>query len=290
MTAAAFQPRRSLIFAPGDKPEMLAKAAASGADMACLDLEDAVAPQHKAAARERTLALFASDRSGSAAADGVERIVRINPLRSPEGMKDVAAILSSHAPPPALMLTKVKTADEVKLLDEVLSEAQMPTRLHVIVETNDALENAMAIGRASPRIDAMLFGAVDLAAELRATYGWEPLLYARSRVANAAAAAGLDLVDVPWLDLADMDGMRREAELSRALGFTGKGAIHPKQIAPLNEIFTPKPADVTRARRIVSAFAQAGTGLVVIDGKLIERPVLRAMNRLVAVADAIGKR
>jgi citrate lyase beta subunit len=290
VTAAAFQPRRSLIFAPGDKPEMLAKAAASGADMACLDLEDAVAPQHKAAARERTLALFASGRSGSPAADGVERIVRINPLRSAEGMKDVAALVAAPASPPALMLTKVRTADEVKLLDEVLSEAQMPTRLHVIVETNDALENAMAIGRASARIDSLLFGAVDLTAELRATYGWEPLLYARARVVNAAAAAGLDLVDVPWLDLADMDGMRREAEQSRALGFTGKGAIHPKQIAPLNEIFTPKPEDVARARRIVSAFAAAGTGLVVIDGKLIERPVLRAMNRLVAVADAIGKR
>ena len=211
-------------------------------------------------------------------------------MRSAEGIKDVAALVAAPRAPAALMLTKVKSADEVKLLDDVLGEAGLATRLHVIVETNDALEHAMAIGRASPRIDSLLFGAVDLTAELRATYGWETLLYARARVVNAAAAAGLDLIDVPWLDLADMDGMRREAERSAALGFTGKGAIHPKQIAALNEIFTPKPAEVERARRVVAAFAAAGTGLVVIDGKLIERPVLRAMNRLVAIADAIGKR
>lgn len=188
------------------------------------------------------------------------------------------------------MLTKVRTADEVKLLDDVLSDRGLGTRLHVIIETNDGLDNAVAIGRASPRIDALLFGGVDMAADLRTTPAWDNLLYARSKVVHAAATAGVDLIDVPYLDLNDMAGMRCEAEASAALGFTGKGAIHPKQIAVLNEIFSPSESEVERARRIIQAFAESGSGLVVIDGKLIERPVLRSMQRLVAIADAAGRR
>jgi citrate lyase beta subunit len=282
MAASAFQPRRSLIFAPGDKPEMVPKAIRTGADIVCVDLEDAVAPQHKAVARERTLALF--DRKP--AAPGVECVVRINGLRSAEGMRDVAAILDRPAPPPALMLTKVRTADEVKLLDDVLSDRGLDTRLHVIIETNDGLENAFAIARSSARIDSLLFGGVDMAADLRTTPTWDHLLYARSKVVHAAAGAGVDLIDVPYLDLEDMAGMEREAAASAALGFTGKGAIHPKQIQALNTIFSPSAEAIERARRIIRAFAESGTGLVVIDGKLIERPVLRSMQRLVAVADA----
>jgi citrate lyase beta subunit len=282
MAATAIQPRRSLIFAPGDKPDMFPKALRTGADIVCVDLEDAVAPQHKAVARERTLALF-DDRP---AVQGVECVVRINCLRSAEGMRDVAAILDRPSPPPALMLTKVRTADEVALLDDVLGDRGLATRLHVIIETNDGLDNAVAIARASGRIDSLLFGGVDMAADLRTTATWENLLYARSRVVHAAAGAGVDLIDVPYLDLNDMDGMRREAEASAALGFTGKGAIHPKQIGVLNEIFSPSPDAVARARRVIQAFAESGSGLVVIDGKLIERPVLRTMQRLVAIADA----
>jgi citrate lyase beta subunit len=281
MAPTAIQPRRSLIFAPGDKPDMFPKALRTGADIVCVDLEDAVAPQHKAVARERTLALF----DAPPVAAGVECVVRINCLRSPEGIRDVAAILERPTPPPALMLTKVRAADEVALLDDVLSERGLATRLHVIIETNDGLHNAIAIARASARTDALLFGGVDMAADLRTTPVWDNLLYARSRVVHAAAAAGIDLIDVPYLDLADMDGMRREAEASAALGFTGKGAIHPKQIPALNEIFSPSPDEIERARRIIRAFDESGSGLVVIDGKLIERPVLRSMQRLVAIAE-----
>jgi (S)-citramalyl-CoA lyase len=286
MAPTFLQPRRSLIFVPGDKPDMFPKALKTGADIVCVDLEDAVAPQHKSVARERTLALF-DDRPAAA---GVECVVRINCLRSAEGALDVAAILERPAPPPALMLTKVRTADEVKILDDVLSDRGLDTRLHVIIETNDGLENAFAIARASQRIDALLFGGVDMAADLRTTPTWDNLLYARSRVVHAAAAAEIDLIDVPYLDLNDMDGMAREAEASAALGFTGKGAIHPKQIAMLNEIFSPSLAAIERARRIIQAFADSGSGLVVIDGKLIERPVLRSMQRLVAIADAAERR
>ncbi len=285
---AAFQPRRSVIFTPGDKPEMFAKALRSGADMVTVDLEDAVAPQHKAAARARTLALF-QDPTARDESDGIERVVRINSLRSAEGARDVAALLATAQLPPALMLTKTRTADEVKLLDDVLTDADVPARLHVIIETNDGLADTNAIARSSGRIASLLFGAVDLSADLRTVNSWETLLYARSRVVHAAAGAGVDLIDVPWLDLADMEGMRRESELSATLGFTGKAAIHPKQIPVINEIFGPKEHEVARARRIIDAFAASNTGLVVIDGKLIERPVLRSMQRIVALAERMKK-
>lgn len=277
-------PRRSFIFTPGLNPGMYPKALASGADIVCVELEDGIAPKDKDAARANALALFAEPQND----DDVERIVRINSLRSTFGIKDVHAILDSHAPPPALMLPKVMTPDEVVWLDDLLSESGHDTRLHIIIETNAGLEAAHEIARSSPRIDALFFGGVDMAAELRCQNAWEPLLYARSRVAHAAAGAGIDAIDVPFLDLEDSDGMAREAELVRDLGFNGKGSIHPKQIAILNKVFTPSAEKVAHAKRVITAFAEADTGLVVIDGKLIERPVLREMQRILAVAARVA--
>ena len=280
----AVRPRRSFIFSPGLQPEMFPKALASGADIVCVELEDGIAPKDKEEARGHALALFAEPQ----AEDGVERIVRINCLRTAFGLADVQAVLASETPPPALMLPKVMGADEIVWLDELLTERGHDTRLHVIIETNAGLEAVSDIARASARLDALFFGGVDMAAELRCRNAWEPLLYARSRVVHAAAGAGLDVIDVPYLDLEDPDGMEREACLARDLGFSGKGAIHPKQIAPLNRVFTPDAAAIDHARRIIAAFEAADTGLVVIDGKLIEKPVLRDMHRILAIADRIS--
>jgi (S)-citramalyl-CoA lyase len=278
--------RRSFIFAPGLRPDMFPKALASGADIVCVELEDGIAPKDKAAARERGLALFAQPQAD----DGVERIVRINCLREAFGLADVQAVLATDTPPPALMLPKVRTPDEVIWLDDLLTERGHDTRLHVIIETNDGLEAAHDIAHSSDRLDALFFGGVDMAAELRCRNAWEPLLYARSRVVHAAASAGLDVIDVPYLDLDDPDGMVRAAEQARDLGFSGKGAIHPRQIAALNAVFTPDEQAVAHARRILDAFAQADTGLVVVDGKLIEKPVLREMQRVLAIAERVGDR
>jgi len=275
------RPRRSFIFTPGLRPDMYPKALASGADIVCVELEDGIAPKDKAEAREKALALFEQPQPD----DGVERIVRINSMRERFGIEDVNAILASKTPPPALMMPKVRTPDEVIILDQLLTEAGHETRLHVIIETNEGLEAAFEIAKCSDRIDAMFFGGVDMAAELRCQNNYDALLYARSRVVHASAAAGLDVIDVPYLDLDDPDGMRVEAERVRDLGFSGKGSVHPKQIAALNEVFTPSEAQITRARRIISEFEKANTGLVVIDGKLIEKPVLRDMYRIVAIAD-----
>ena len=278
------RPRRSFIFTPGLRPDMYPKALASGADIVCVELEDGIAPKDKAEARKNALALFEQPQAD----DGVERIVRINSMRERFGIEDVNAIIASKTPPPALMMPKVRTPDEVVILNQLLTEAGHDTRLHVIIETNEGLEAAYEIAKCSDRIDAMFFGGVDMAAELRCQNNYDSLVYARSRVVHASAAAGLDVIDVPYLDLDDPDGMRREAERVRDLGFSGKGSIHPKQIAAINEVFTPSEVQITRARRVTAEFEKADTGLVVIDGKLIEKPVLREMYRIVAIANRMG--
>lgn len=291
MTEASVQARRSLIFVPGVSPDMVPKAAGTGADIVCIDLEDAIAPGDKDTARTRTMAVFADDPPGpGAAADGVERIVRINGTRSADGLKDLLALLEAERPPPAIMLPKVKSPEEVRQIDELLIGPAEGIRFHVIIETNEGLDAAFEIARATPRIDSILFGAVDMAAELRTEVSWDTLLYARSRLVHAAAGAAVDLIDVPYLDLNDMDGLAREAAAAAALGFTGKGAIHPKQIAAINQAFSPSDDAVARARAVVEAFDKSESGLVVVDGVLIEKPVLRSMQRIIAVAERIAAR
>jgi (S)-citramalyl-CoA lyase len=285
VTIKTQRPRRSFIFTPGLKPEMFPKALASGTDIVCIELEDGIAPKDKAIARQKALALFKIPQAD----DGVERVLRINSMRERFGMEDVNAIISTKTPPPALMMPKVRTPDEVVLLDQLLTEAGHITRLHVIIETNEGLEAAYDIAKCSDRIDALFFGGVDMAAELRCPNTFESLIYARSRVVHASASAGLDVLDVPYLDLDDLQGMKKEAERVRDLGFTGKGSIHPKQIAALNEVFTPSKEKIARARSVISEFEAADTGLVVIDGKLVEKPVLREMYRIVSIADSLGE-
>ena len=187
------QPRRSFIFSPALQPEMYPKAVASGADIVCVELEDGIAPKDKDEARHKGLALFENPQS----ADGVERIVRINCLRTAFGLADLQAILETDTPPPAIMLPKVMTSDEIVWVDDVLSERGHNTRLHIIIETNAGLEAATDIAKASPRTDALFFGGVDMAAELRCRNNFQSLLYARSRVVHAAASAGIDAIDVP---------------------------------------------------------------------------------------------
>ena len=199
MSDRTVRPRRSFIFTPGLRPDMYPKALACGTDIVCVELEDGIAPKDKAEARKNALALFEQPQAD----DGVERIVRINSVRERFGIEDVQAVLTSQSPPPALMMPKVRTPDEVKMLDQLLTEAGHATRLHIIIETNAGLEAAFEIANCSDRIDAMFFGGVDMAAELRCQNAWEPLLYARSRVVHAAASAGLDVIDVPYLDLED---------------------------------------------------------------------------------------
>ena len=277
--------RRSFIFTPGLNPDMFSKAIASGADMVCIELEDGIAIKDKDEARKNTIEALKTLEVKS----GVELVVRVNCQRTKFGLLDLEAFISSNLKVKAIMLPKVKTSDEIKFIDDLLTDCNLDTDLHVIMETNEALQNIYDIAHSSKRIVALYFGGVDMAAELRVPNSYENLLYARSKLVHAGASVGIDVIDVPYLDLEDMDGMKKEAELVRDLGFTGKGSIHPKQINVLNEIFTPSMEEISKAKKIVNQFNESNTGLVVIDGKLIEKPVLREMQRKILIADKINQ-
>ena len=277
--------RRSFIFTPGLKPEMFPKAIASGADMVCIELEDGIAIKDKDEARKNTIEALETLEVKS----GVELVVRVNCQRTKFGLLDLEAFISTKTKVKAIMLPKVKTPDEIAFIDDLLTDCGLDTDLHVIMETNEALESIYEIAHASKRIVALYFGGVDMAAELRVPNKYKNLIYARSKLVHAGASVGVDVVDVPYLDLDDMDGMKKEAELVRDLGFTGKGSIHPKQINMLNEIFTPSKDEIIKAKKIVDQFNASDTGLVVIDGKLIEKPVLREMQRKILIADKINQ-
>ena len=277
--------RRSFIFTPGLKPEMFPKAISSGADMVCIELEDGIAIKDKDEARKNTFKALETLEVKS----GVELVVRVNCQRTKFGLMDLEAVVSSKTNVKAIMLPKVKTPDEITFIDDMLTDCGLDTDLHVIMETNEALESIYDIAHASKRIVALYFGGVDMAAELRVPNEYKNLIYARSRLVHAGASVGVDVIDVPYLDLEDMDGMKKEAELVRDLGFTGKGSIHPKQINMLNEIFTPSKEEIIKAKKIVDQFNESDTGLVVIDGKLIEKPVLREMQRKILIADKINQ-
>ena len=277
--------RRSFIFTPGLNPEMFPKALASGADMVCIELEDGIAIKDKDEARKNTINALKNLKINN----DVELVVRVNCQWTKPGLLDLEAFISSKLNVKSLMLPKVKTPDEIIFIDDLLTDCNMDTDLHVIMETNEALENIYDIAHASKRIVALYFGGVDMAAELRVPNSYENLIYARSKLVHAGASVGIDVIDVPYLDLEDMDGMKKEAELVRNLGFTGKGSIHPKQINILNEVFTPSKEEIIKAKRIIDQFNASDTGLVVIDGKLIEKPVLREMKRRILVADKINQ-
>ena len=285
-TEHVVRPRRSLLFVPALRPDRYWKALDAGADIVCVDMEDAVARPRKDEGRALALPLFEQ-----ASHPRVERMARINALSTPEGLKDLTAIIESKSPPPSIMIPKIRSAEEVQLLDSLLATgAAREIRYCVIIETNQALERAVEIARASPRIDSMIFGAVDMSADLRCRKAWEPLLYARSRLVHAAASAGIDLLDVPYLNLDDPEGLREEAMRCAALGFTGKASIHPSQLSAIHAAFTPDAATIEKARRVCAAFEADQTGLVVVDGELIELPVVRSMYRVLAIAERIGAR
>jgi (S)-citramalyl-CoA lyase len=277
--------RRSFIFTPGLQPEMFPKALASGADMVCIELEDGIAMKDKDEARKNTIEALKS----LEVKNDVELVVRLNCQRTKNGLLDLEAIASNKLKVKAIMLPKVKTPDEITFIDDMLTDCGLDTDLHVIMETNQALESIYDIAHSSDRIVALYFGGEDMAAELRVENKLENLVYARSRLVHAGASKGVDVIDVPYLNLEDMEGMKKEAQFVKNLGFTGKGSIHPKQISILNEIFTPTEEEISKAERIMDQFKKANTGLVVIDGKLIERPVLREMQRKLLVADKINK-
>lgn len=271
--------RRSLLFVPGSRPERFDKAAAAGADMVCIDLEDACPPDQKAEARDAALNWIASYGGPTLP------VLRINSLRTVFGLKDLNVLADQQAADGlTLMLPKVESPEDVVIVDELLQNPSF--RFIALVESARGIEAASEIARASDRLIGLMLGGADLAAELRSEMSWDALFYARSKLAFAASRTQLDLIDVPWLDVKDQAGLENETLRVAAMGFSCKAAIHPAQVEPINACLSPSAEEIARARKIVDACAASSDGALLVDGKLVDRPVLLAAQRIVAFADA----
>jgi citrate lyase subunit beta/citryl-CoA lyase/(S)-citramalyl-CoA lyase len=273
--------RRSLLFAPCSKPDIFAKALASGADIVCADLEDAVGPGDKGTARPLGVRFLR-------ASEGPHRALRINSLRSRTGLEDMMALQDAGAEVAGTVcLPKVDSAEEVCWAAELL-RASPAIRLGAFFESARGLQNAFEIASASPRLDFFVFGAVDLSTEMNLALDDEALAYARGRLSHAASAAGIDLLDVPCLAFRDVAEVERQARLAKRLGFAGKTAIHPSNIAAINAVFSPSAEEIAEAQAIVAAYEAAKGGVTTWKGKLVEEPVVKRMIRLMENHAAAG--
>lgn len=266
---------RCMLFVPALAPERFAKALASGADAICIDLEDAIAPSRKEEARD-TLIAYLSGKDGRDA-----RIwLRINPVETKLGQDDLAA-LEKLGRPFSLLLPKIEVPD---VLDAVGARLGGGTRLIAIVETALGLSRVEALAGAGGALAGLLFGPGDLSASLGCAPDWDALLYARSRTVLAARAAGIDVLDGPYFHLTDIPGVEREARAAAALGFDGKIAVHPKQVAPIMAGFMPSGDEIGRARRVLDIFADERVGVAMIDGRLVDGPLIENARRVIRKA------
>jgi (S)-citramalyl-CoA lyase len=273
---------RNLLFTPADRPERFGKAATVGADGAVLDLEDGVGLPSKLKAREAALQFF---QSPLAAPHGFIWVVRFNHVTTEDGLKDLLAFRAAPVKPKVVMLPKTESVTEVEIaLRHLKTAAGDAPQILALIETGRGLGAAEAIA-SHPSVAAIAFGGADLAADLHATLAWEPMLFARSRIVQAAAAAGIPAFDVPFLDIHDAAGLSKETQLVKALGYSCKLAIHPAQIAPINAVFTPDSKELERAERIVAAFEQARGGACQVDGRMVDVPVVKAAQRTVALGE-----
>ena len=262
---------RSLLFVPGARPDRFDKAVKSGADTIIIDLEDAVLPAEKASARSDALDWL------SRRPEGVRAAVRINSPRSFEGCADIAALAEGGANPTFVMVPKTETGVDMEIVSEALSD----TRLVAVIESGRGLSNAMEIAAASPL--GVLFGGADYSAGLGADLSSsQAMLYARSKISNACGAAGVPAYDVPFLDVSDEVGLVTSTQAVKALGYSGRACIHPKQIDPVNSVFAPDESEVAEARAIVAAFEASAGGAVLHKGKLVDRPVVLAAQRILS--------
>ncbi|WP_163930588.1 CoA ester lyase [Paraferrimonas sp. SM1919] len=266
---------RSLLFVPGNRPQRFAKAYNAGSDLICIDLEDAVPLADKNQAREQVQAYIENQR---------DICVRINPLDSEEGLRDLEAL--AKAPPTVIMLAKCQSAQQVEQANRAL--AATDCQIIPLIESIAGLENAKDIASCD-NLKAMMFGGADMASELRCAFSYEPLLMVRSQLVLAAAKYNIDLIDVPFIDVKDEQGLLEETRKVRALGFTGKAAIHPKQLAGIHQGFLPSVKQLEFANEVIAAFEKSQSSVLVIDGKMIDKPIIEACQRHLALAQAAAK-
>jgi citrate lyase beta subunit len=278
---------------PGDDLHKIQKAIGLNVDTICMDIEDAVAFNRKADARATIAEALRTLDFGRA-----ERLVRINPVGSGMEEDDLRAVLP--AAPDGLVLPKVGDTEYIRWVDYQLTQAERDsgraegsTILLALIETARGVVNLKEICQSSPRLQGLIFGAEDLAGDIgavRTRAGWE-IFYARSAVVTYAAAFGLQALDMVYMDLNDIDGLRQESAEGARMAYTGKQIIHPRQVEPVQTAYTPSAEAITQARRVVDAAAQhqeAGAGAFTLDGKMVDMPVVRAAERVLERAKAAG--
>jgi citrate lyase subunit beta / citryl-CoA lyase len=273
--------RRSLMYTPASRMDRVQKALEAGkADVIVADLEDGTAPADKAKAREEVARfLKAPPKSRSHLA------VRINPWPGATGHADIAALRAN--PPATLVLPKVESMETVNGVAAMLGDHGRNVRFLVLVESAKGVLNAQSICTA-PRVDAVIFGAEDYAASVGAVRTKEgpEVLYARSHVVACAAAAGIDAIDLVYPDFKDPAGFAKDLRAGIALGYTGKQLIHPDQIEPTHRGFAPTPEEIAKAKQIVEASEKAGGGVVVVDDRMIDRPLVEQARRVIKRSQA----
>lgn len=265
---------RSWLFVPGSRPDRFAKAVASAADALILDLEDAVAEAQKPEARRHVIAFLESRPTIR------QRLaVRINPLGRAVGLTDLAALARLSSGPDYVLIPKAEEPAELALAARVLEDAGSGTRLVALVESARGVARAADIAERTPRLAALLFGAADYAADLGQQVGAFQPDFARAALVNAAAAGGIAAIDSPFFAIDTPEALSAECAKARALGFYGKAAIHPAQLAAIGDAFAPTRQERALARQILEA---APDGVGVLDGKMIDIAMVRWAQRISA--------
>ena len=295
--------RRSELSTPASSEKMIEKAAASEADLVFLDLEDSVAPKEKRNARAKVIEGLRKLNWGRKT-----RAVRINNIETEYAYEDIIDIVEKAGEHlDLIIIPKVKAARDVWWVDTLLTQIETKLKLtrrialECLIEEVEALINAEEIARSSPRLEALIFGPGDFSASqgirmsaigaLPGGYPGDMWHYARNKIVVAARAAGIEAVDGPYADFKNSDGYRVEATRASVLGFVGKWAIHPSQIAIANEVYSPTQKEVERARKLAKAYAEAeeqGLGAVAIEGVMVDAASVRILRNVIAKADLIG--
>ena len=270
------KPIRSWLFTPATRPDRFAKAAAAGADVSIIDLEDSVAPNDKDRSRDTALGFLRARETS-----GVRYALRINGLDTQAGLRDLSAMLETDATPDYLVLPKTEFAAHLQILDRLLTSASKQTKLVGIIESARGLAAVEAVAAATPRLAGLMLGAADMAADLDAATDWEALASVRARLVAACALTGVTAIDSPYFDVRDADGLKQEVARSIAFGFQAKAAIHPGQIAAINAALTPTPDAIEKARAVL---AENAKGVGAIGGQMIDEAVARKARRILAAA------
>ncbi|MDC0074263.1 CoA ester lyase [Alphaproteobacteria bacterium] len=271
---------RSYLFVPANRPERFSKAVNSGADVVIIDLEDAVPSDEKNLARQTVFKFFEENVKFS-----IPVYLRVNSMKNIHGLKDVIALTECNNLPFGIVIPMVDSPEEVSWYDNYFKNISSNLKYIIVIETAIGLENVESIAFSSDNIFALGFGSADYTSQTGSNLDWDSLLYARSKVVNAAAMAGIYPVDGVWPDIKDSEGLEYETKKVSLLGFNGKMAIHPSQIIEIHKGFKPSSKEIEFAKKVVSVYENSGGGVITVEGKMIDEPLVVSARKIIALSD-----